>query len=63
MRRSWAPLDTLAPFDLAFLDPPYRKGLLAPALTGLATGGWLNPHALVIAEDGGRRSDTFGGWI
>ena len=26
------PLDTLAPFDLAFLDPPYRKGLLAPAL-------------------------------
>ena len=43
-------LDTLAPFDLAFLDPPYRKGLLAPALKGLATGGWLNPNALVIAE-------------
>ena len=43
-------LDTLAPFDLAFLDPPYRKGLIAPALTGLATGGWLNPNALVIAE-------------
>jgi 16S rRNA (guanine966-N2)-methyltransferase len=43
-------LDTLAPFDLAFLDPPYRKGLLAPALKGLATGGWLNANALVIAE-------------
>src|SRR5688572_22326235 len=43
-------LDTLAPFDLAFLDPPYRKGLIAPALKGLATGGWLNPNALVIAE-------------
>ncbi len=43
-------LDTLAPFDLAFLDPPYRKGLLAPALTGLASGGWLNANALVIAE-------------
>jgi 16S rRNA (guanine966-N2)-methyltransferase len=43
-------LDTLAPFDLAFLDPPYRKGLLAPALKGLATGAWLNPNALVIAE-------------
>jgi 16S rRNA (guanine966-N2)-methyltransferase len=43
-------LDTLAPFDLAFLDPPYRKGLLAPALEGLASGGWLNPGALVIAE-------------
>jgi 16S rRNA (guanine966-N2)-methyltransferase len=43
-------LDTLAPFDLAFLDPPYRKELLAPALKGLATGGWLNPNALIIAE-------------
>ena len=43
-------LDTLAPFDLAFLDPPYRRSLIAPALTGLATGGWLNPNALVIAE-------------
>ena len=43
-------LDTLAPFDLAFLDPPYRKDLLAPALKGLASGGWLNPDALVIAE-------------
>ncbi len=43
-------LDTLAPFDLAFLDPPYRKGLLAPALKGLAAGGWLNANALVIAE-------------
>jgi 16S rRNA (guanine966-N2)-methyltransferase len=44
------PLDTLAPFDLAFLDPPYRKGLIAPALEGLSAGGWLNPNALVIAE-------------
>ena len=44
------PLDTLSPFDLAFLDPPYRKGLLAPALEGLAAGGWLNPRALVVAE-------------
>ena len=43
-------LDTLAPFDLVFLDPPYRKGLLAPALEGLASGGWLNANALVIAE-------------
>jgi 16S rRNA (guanine966-N2)-methyltransferase len=43
-------LDTLAPFDLAFLDPPYRKGLIAPTLTGLASGGWLNPNALIIAE-------------
>ena len=44
------PLDTLAPFDLALFDPPYRKGLIAPTLEGLAQGGWLNPTALVIAE-------------
>ena len=44
------PLDTLAPFDLAFLDPPYRKGLLSPALAGLRDGGWLVAPALVVAE-------------
>ena len=43
-------LDTLAPFDLAFLDPPYRKGLLALALKGLVSGGWLNANALIVAE-------------
>ena len=44
------PLDTLAPFDLAFLDPPYRKNLIAPTLEGLLSGGWLTPNALVMAE-------------
>ena len=43
-------LDTFAPFDLAFLDPPYRKDLIAPALAGLRDGGWLNAPALVVAE-------------
>jgi 16S rRNA (guanine966-N2)-methyltransferase len=38
------------PFALAFLDPPYRKDLLAPALTSLADGGWLAPNALIVAE-------------
>jgi 16S rRNA (guanine966-N2)-methyltransferase len=43
-------LDTLAPFDLAFLDPPYRKDLVTPALASLRNGGWLNKPSLVIAE-------------
>jgi 16S rRNA (guanine966-N2)-methyltransferase len=47
---SLGPLDTLSPFDLAFLDPPYRKGLIAPALAGLRDGGWLNAPAVVVAE-------------
>jgi 16S rRNA (guanine966-N2)-methyltransferase len=38
------------PFDLVFLDPPYRKGLIAPALTGLRGGGWLADGALLVAE-------------
>ncbi len=38
------------PFELAFLDPPYRKDLLVPALESLARGGWLAPGALVVAE-------------
>jgi len=44
------PLDTLGPFDFAFLDPPYRKDMIAPCLTGLAAGSWLNDGALIVAE-------------
>lgn len=38
------------PFDLAFLDAPYRKGLSQRALFGLVAGGWLSQGALVVAE-------------
>ncbi len=38
------------PFTLAFLDPPYRKDLAAPAMETLHTGGWLAPGALTIVE-------------
>jgi 16S rRNA (guanine966-N2)-methyltransferase len=40
----------LKPFDLAFLDPPYARCLLSPALEALARGGWLAPGARLIAE-------------
>jgi 16S rRNA (guanine966-N2)-methyltransferase len=39
-------------FDLAFLDPPYAKGLGERALAGLAAGGWLAPGARVVFERG-----------
>jgi 16S rRNA (guanine966-N2)-methyltransferase len=39
-------------FDLAFLDPPYAKGLGERALAALAAGGWLEPDALVVFERG-----------
>jgi 16S rRNA (guanine966-N2)-methyltransferase len=38
------------PFDLAFLDPPYRKNLIAASLKSLVAGGWLAPDALIVAE-------------
>ena len=37
-------------FDLAFLDPPYGKGLGELTLAGLAEGGWLKPGAVVVFE-------------
>ncbi len=39
------------PYTLAFLDPPYDRGLAQPAMTSLARGGWLEPGALVIVEE------------
>jgi len=39
------------PFALAFLDPPYGKGLAEKALTSLRDGNWLVPGALVVVEE------------
>jgi len=36
--------------DLVFLDPPYRSGLAASALTALAEAGWLAPGAVATVE-------------
>lgn len=44
-------------FDLAFLDPPYAKGLGERALERLAAGGWLAPGALVVFERGAGEPD------
>jgi 16S rRNA (guanine966-N2)-methyltransferase len=41
-----------APFDLAFLDPPYGLGLGDKALAELAAGGWLARDAVVVFERG-----------
>lgn len=39
------------PFTLAFIDPPYGKGLTEQALASLLAGGWLAKDALVIIEE------------
>jgi 16S rRNA (guanine966-N2)-methyltransferase len=38
------------PFDLVFLDPPYRKGLVELALASARDGRWFADKALVVAE-------------
>jgi 16S rRNA (guanine966-N2)-methyltransferase len=38
------------PFDLVFLDPPFRAGLVAEAAQRLEAGGWLAPRALIYLE-------------
>ena len=38
------------PFDLVFIDPPYGKDLLVPALEKALKNGWIADGALVLAE-------------
>ncbi len=39
-----------APFDLIFIDPPYGKDLLVPALEKALKNGWISDGAFVLAE-------------
>lgn len=43
-------------FDLVFLDPPYGKGLLVPALEAVAASGLPAPGARVVAEHAAREA-------
>ena len=44
------PASAGGPFDLVFLDPPYRQGLAGPALSALRDGDWLTPGARIVIE-------------
>jgi 16S rRNA (guanine966-N2)-methyltransferase len=44
-------------FSIAFLDPPYGKGLGETALARLAEGGWLAAGAVVMFERGSGEAD------
>jgi len=39
-----------APFDLAFLDPPYAKGLAERAMMEIARFNWVKDGALLVIE-------------
>jgi RNA methyltransferase, RsmD family len=38
------------PHEIVFVDPPFRKGLLAETLTLLENNGWLADNALIYVE-------------
>lgn len=50
------------PFDLVFLDPPYEKGLVLPALTELKMGNWLSTKAIAMVETGAAEALKFDRW-
>lgn len=45
------PAGNMEPYGLAFLDPPYGKGLGEKALLALRDGKWLTPGAVVVLEE------------
>ena len=45
------PVHPVEPFSLAFIDPPYGKGLGERALISARQGGWLRPNAMVVVEE------------
>lgn len=49
-------------FDLAFLDPPYDKGLVPTCLTALIEGDWLSETALLVAETAAHENLPAGPW-
>ena len=55
------PAGNMAAFGLAFLDPPYGKGLAEKALAALRDGTWLLPAAVVIVEEASSSSFAWPG--
>lgn len=43
-----------AQFDMIFLDPPYKAGLLEPVLEKIVAGGLLKKDGYIIAEYGAK---------
>lgn len=46
---SWL-ADSAEPFDIIFLDPPFRRDLLDTVCQRLEQGGWLSDEALIYIE-------------
>ena len=47
-----SPPAVIAPFNIVFLDPPFRQNLLGDCCALLESEHWLTPHALIYLEAG-----------
>jgi len=55
------PAGATGQFDIAFLDPPYGRGLAERALSALLDGDWLKPSATVVIEERAGATVDLGG--
>jgi len=46
----WLNTTPATPFDIVFLDPPFRQALLEPTCTLLNNKGWLKADSLIYVE-------------
>ena len=51
------------PFDLIFMDPPYGKRLIEPALESLHENGWIAASAVIIIESGKNEEIALPAWL
>ncbi len=49
--------------DLVFVAPPYRKGLVHPAIAAAEKAGWLSPSALIAIEVSRKEEPDVPDWL
>lgn len=54
------PLNSDQPYDLVFLDPPYRKSLGEVAIKSALDSNWISKSALIILEEGEQKNSLEG---
>ena len=54
------PMNPDPPYDLVFVDPPYRKSLGEAAIGSALASNWISDTALIVLEEGEQKSSLQG---
>jgi len=54
------PLNLGKPYDLVFVDPPYRKSLGEAAVRSALASNWISENALIVLEEGEEKNSLEG---